>query len=116
MSDLVERLRAAVTGSGGVDLNGPGLLTEAADALEAMGAREERLKSALAAVENGITFADYEEVLADHRRLVRELDVALNGDGAAKQASLCDLVAQAKHQTLDFGLFVRRAREAAEGE
>lgn len=39
--------------------------------------------------------ADYEEALADHRALVRRLDVALNGhDGAAKQASLCDLVAQ----------------------
>lgn len=38
---------------------------------------------------------DYEEVLADHRRLVRELDVALYGDGAAKQASLCDLVGAA---------------------
>lgn len=32
---------------------------------------------------------------ADINRLVRELDVALNGeDGAAKQASLCDVVAQ----------------------
>lgn len=40
--------------------------------------------------------ADYEEVLADHRRLVRELDVALNGDGAAQQASLCDIVGQVK--------------------
>lgn len=41
------------------------------------------------------TIADYEEVLADHRRLVRRLDVALNGEeGAAKQASLCDIVAQ----------------------
>jgi len=39
--------------------------------------------------------ADYEEVLADHRRLVREIDVALNGeDGAAKQASLCDILMQ----------------------
>lgn len=37
---------------------------------------------------------DYERVLADHRRLVRELDVLLNGDGAAKQASLCDIVGQ----------------------
>ncbi|MBG7009594.1 hypothetical protein I5G20_30120, partial [Pseudomonas aeruginosa] len=37
------------------------------------------------------TADDYEEVLADHRRLVRELDVLLNGEeGAAKQASLCD--------------------------
>lgn len=40
---------------------------------------------------------DYEEVLADHRRLVRELDVLLNGEeGAAKQASLCDIVAQVR--------------------
>ncbi|CAJ0701787.1 hypothetical protein LMG19089_02926 [Ralstonia edaphis] len=43
--------------------------------------------------------ADYEEVLADHRRLVRELDMALNGaTGAAKQASLCDIVAQVKRE------------------
>ena len=33
------------------------------------------------------------EVLADKRRLARELDVALSGEeGAAKQASLCDLI------------------------
>ena len=37
--------------------------------------------------------ADYEEVLVDHRRLVRELDVLMNGEHAAKQASLCDIVA-----------------------
>lgn len=37
---------------------------------------------------------DYEGCLADHRRLVRELDVMMNGDGAAKQASLVDLVEQ----------------------
>lgn len=37
---------------------------------------------------------DYEEVLASHRDLVRELDVLLNGDRAAKQASLSDLVSQ----------------------
>ncbi len=44
-----------------------------------------------------VTIADYEEVLADHRRLVRELDIALNGeDGAARQASLCDIVSQVK--------------------
>lgn len=37
------------------------------------------------------------EVMEDHDRLVRELDVLLNGvDGDAKQASLCDLVAQLK--------------------
>ena len=37
--------------------------------------------------------ADYEEVLADKRRLTRELDIAMHGeDGAAQQASLCDLI------------------------
>jgi hypothetical protein len=47
------------------------------------------------------TAADYEEVLADHRRLVRELDVLLNGEeGAAPQASLCDIVMQVKKQGL----------------
>ncbi|WP_319115525.1 hypothetical protein [Pseudomonas aeruginosa] len=41
------------------------------------------------------TADDYEEVLADHRRLVREMDVLLNGEAcAAKQAMLCDLVSQ----------------------
>lgn len=39
--------------------------------------------------------ADVSAVMADHARLVRELDVLLNGEaGAAKQASLCDIVAQ----------------------
>ncbi len=46
-----------------------------------------------------LTIEDYEEVLASHRRLVRELDVLLNGeDGAAKQASLCDIVGQVKRE------------------
>lgn len=40
---------------------------------------------------------DLLEVLADKRRLTRELDVALSGEeGAAKQASLCDLIGVAK--------------------
>ncbi len=39
----------------------------------------------------------YEECMEDHRRLVREIDVIINGEtGAAKQASLCDLVGQIK--------------------
>jgi hypothetical protein len=42
---------------------------------------------------------EFDEYQAQHKRLVRELDVALNGEaGAAKQASLCDLVAQVKRQ------------------
>lgn len=40
----------------------------------------------------------YEEVLADHRRLVRELDVLINGEGAAAQASLCDIVGQLQRE------------------
>jgi hypothetical protein len=45
--------------------------------------------------EEGLTISDYEKAFADHKRLVRNLDVLLNGEvGAAPQASLCDLVAQ----------------------
>ena len=46
----------------------------------------------------GLSVSDYEEISADHRRLVRELDVALNGEEAAPQASLCDIVAQVKER------------------
>jgi len=45
---------------------------------------------------------DCEEVDADHKRLVRELDVLLNGNGAAKQASLCDIVCQLKQSAKPF--------------
>jgi hypothetical protein len=39
------------------------------------------------------------EVLVSHRQLVRQLDVLLNGEeGAAKQASLCDIVCQVSHE------------------
>jgi len=42
-----------------------------------------------------LTIADYEQAFRDHQRLVREIDVIVNGEaGAAKQASLCDLVPQ----------------------
>lgn len=41
---------------------------------------------------------DYEEVFDDHKRLVRELDVIINGENAAQQASLCDIVAQLKKE------------------
>jgi hypothetical protein len=37
---------------------------------------------------------DYEEVLAEHYRLVRELDLLLNGTRAEQRASLADIVAQ----------------------
>lgn len=45
------------------------------------------------------TSSDMDGVLQDHQRLVRELDVLLNGEeGAAQQASLCDIVAQVRKQ------------------
>lgn len=39
---------------------------------------------------------ELKECLNDVRRLTKELDVALNGDNAASQPSLCDLVGQVK--------------------
>lgn len=57
---------------------------------------EEAAKAAIAAMPS---VADYEQALADHRRLVRDLDIALNGENAAPQASLCDIVAQVKGMT-----------------
>lgn len=63
-----------------------------------------RLFTAQSGERAGVAAADYEEVLADHRRLVRELDVLLNGEaGAAKQASLCDIVAQVQREGIKAG-------------
>lgn len=45
-----------------------------------------------------LTIEDYKEVFEDHKRLVRELDVLLNGENAAEQASLCDIVSQLKNK------------------
>lgn len=53
-----------------------------------------------AAADDALTAADYEEVLTDHRRLVRELDVLINGENAAQQASLCDIVGQVRSECL----------------
>lgn len=42
---------------------------------------------------------DHEECDVDRRRLVRELDVLINGEaGSAKQASLCDIVGQVRRE------------------
>lgn len=47
---------------------------------------------------------DYEEALVDHRRLVRELDILLNGEAnAARQASLCDIVSQVRREGIRVG-------------
>jgi len=51
---------------------------------------------------------DLMEVIEDYRRLTRELDLAINGvEGAAPQASLCDIVAQVRKEG-----FVRKAQPA----
>jgi len=41
-----------------------------------------------------LTIKDYQEQQKDVARLTREIDVAINGKNAAKQASLCDILAQ----------------------
>lgn len=60
-----------------------------------------------------LCIADYEEVLTDHRRLVRELDALLNGAGAARQASLCDIVSQVRYENIRSRCFTPQ-READE--
>ena len=52
-----------------------------------------------------IAIKDYEAVLQDNRRLVRDIDVAINGDNAAAQASMCDILSQIKRE----GIKVRQA-------
>lgn len=42
--------------------------------------------------------AGYEEVLSSNKRLVRDLDFALNGSGASLNPSLCDIIAQVKRE------------------
>lgn len=65
--------------------------------------------------------ADLEEVLEDTRRFARELDQALYGKGAAKQASLVDLRAAIPRHVSALVVSARAAREhlhedAAEAE
>lgn len=75
-----------------------------------IGLEDFELAAPVAAASAPLTNADYEEVLTDHRRLVRELDVLLNGEeGAAKQASLCDIVAQVSHE----GIQIKRPAPVA---
>lgn len=59
------------------------------------------LDEALVAVsEVAGVIAGYEEALSSNRRLVRELDLLLNGSGAALNPSLCDIVAQVKEEEI----------------
>jgi len=62
------------------------------------------------------TIKDLQEVIDDYRRLTRELDIAMHGEeGAAKQASLCDLIEPAKRlrekvAALDYLIGISRKR------
>lgn len=61
--------------------------------------------------------ADYEEVLADKRRLAREIDVALNGEeGAAKQPGLADILSQIRTMEKPEWFFRWAARAMASGD
>ncbi len=50
-----------------------------------------------------LTIADYKEAMESHKKLVRQLDVLLNGENAADQASLCDIVAQVQRESATHG-------------
>lgn len=55
---------------------------------------------------------DYQDVIDDYRRLTKELDIALNGDCTAKQASLCDIVAQVRSLGTITEIIMRSADQA----
>lgn len=46
---------------------------------------------------------DLQSVIDDYLRLTKEIDVVLNGDDAAEQASLCDILAQLKQLNVQGG-------------
>ncbi len=51
------------------------------------------------AIANAVAEAkDIDECLESHDNLVRDLDTMLNGDGAAPQARLCDIVSQVRKE------------------
>lgn len=54
----------------------------------------------------------YQDVIDDYRRLTKDLDIALNGDCAAKQASLCDIVAQVRSLGTITEIILRSAEQA----
>lgn len=84
-----EQLRAAIMD----------IVTDAWDRSRQIDGAVDEIMDAVALAAQHPSQSDYEAVLADHKRLVRELDVLLNGeDGAAQQAFLVDLVAQVRRQ------------------
>ncbi len=60
--------------------------------------------------------SDYEQILDDHRRLTREIDVLLNGeDGAAKAPALVDIVAQLSDDRFELCRLLKSRRSGASG-
>ena len=81
-----------------------------------------RLSDAAAWVDLQAELADYKECAEDKKRLCWEIDVIISGkDGAAKQASLCDLVGPIKHLQAENDKFKsylgpRQTQQALKGE
>lgn len=79
-------------------------------------AREEELTAAKARIAELETERDdYKDAYEDTKRLAREIDVAMHGDAAAQQASLCDLIPLARQLKAErdeaYRLVVRLADE-----
>lgn len=51
-----------------------------------------------------LTIADYEEVLADKRRLTKEIDVAIFGTGGAERPAMCDVLGSIKRECGERGV------------
>jgi hypothetical protein len=81
-------------------------LDEAATALTSLSQENERQKALI---------GDYEDSMADKRRLAREIDVALCGEeDAAPQASWCDLVKVAEMKRAEITSLSLRVKELEE--
>lgn len=67
-------------------------------------------------IEAELTIADYQEVIDSHKAVVRQIDQIINGENAAPQASLCDLVGQIQelvnsNKTTDINLLAQAFKE-----
>lgn len=81
-----------------------------------VGINQERFESVIAPELERLTqeVQDLKEVIEDTQRLTRDLDVAMHGEeGAAKQASLCDLIVPAERMRAEVQA-LRAEKEALE--
>lgn len=54
--------------------------------------------------DEALTIADYEEVLADKRRLTKELDDAIFGEGGATRPAMCDVLSSVRRECRERGV------------